>query len=139
MAGAFRRFAVNIRTSGETIPNARNAYSVGKTPPRSPPELIDSRQAMAPAARPQNEEISRAPGETSRRVPHLGHSTPNEYAATIEALISVLQCGQMRTAKGHLSIGTTNNKRNHVRMERSYKEGNGPGKWVKYCRNPRQV
>jgi len=85
MAGAFRRFAVIIRTTGETIPKARTAYRVGKTPPRSPPELLDSHQAIAPAARPQTDEISRVPGETSSRVPHFGHSTPNEYAATSEA------------------------------------------------------
>jgi hypothetical protein len=121
MAGAFRKFAVNIRTSGETIPNARNAYSVGRTPPRSPPKSIDSRHAMAPAARPQRDEISLAPGATSSRVPHLGHSTPNEYATTLEAVISVLQCGQMRTATVHLPIRTTNNKRNRARMERPMK------------------
>src|SRR5450759_3843661 len=111
MAGAFRRFAVNIRTSGETMPNARNAYSVGRTPPRSPPELIDSRHAMAAAARPQRVEIVRVPGATSRRAPHLGHSTPNEYAATFEAVISVLQCGQMRTATAHLPVRTPKDER----------------------------
>src|ERR1019366_4201072 len=104
MAGAFRRFAVNIRTSGETIPNARNAYSVGRTPPRSPPESIDRRHAMVAAATPHRDAIVRVPGATSRRVPHLGHSTPNEYATTFEAVISVLQCGQTRTATAHLSV-----------------------------------
>src|ERR1700688_42848 len=98
MAGAFARFAVNIRTSGETIPNARKAYSVGRTPARSPPELpgwIDSFQAIAPAARPHREDIVRVPVATSSRVSHLGHSTLSERAATSPAGISVLQCGQM--------------------------------------------
>ena len=59
---------------------------------------------MAAAARPKRDEIVRAPGPTSRRVSHLGHSKPYEYAATFEAVISVLQCGQMRTATAYLPI-----------------------------------
>src|SRR5579862_3158113 len=72
---------------------------------------MDSRQAIAPAASPQIVEIVRAPGATSRRVPHLGHSTPNENAITIGAEISVLQCGHVRTATTHLRVTKTNNNR----------------------------
>src|SRR5580700_6847278 len=102
MTGAVRRFAVIIRASAETIPNARNAYSVGRTPLRSPVELLASRQAIAPATKPQTEEIVRAPCATSSRVPHFGHSTLSECAATSGAGILVLQCGQMRAANGLL-------------------------------------
>jgi hypothetical protein len=73
---------------------------------------MDNRQAMAPAASPQIVEIVRAPGATSRRVPHLGQSTPNENARTFGAGISVLQCGHVRTATAHPHVKTTNNNRN---------------------------
>ena len=73
---------------------------------------MDSRQAMAPAASPQIVEIVRAPGATSRRVSHLGHSTPNENAITIGPEISVLQCGHVRTATAHLPVRTTYINRN---------------------------
>jgi len=105
MAGAFCRFAVNIRVSAETMPNARNAYSVGKTPPRSPAEPIESHHAMAAAAKPHREEMVRGPVATSRRTPHFGHTTLSECAATSGAGISVLQWGQTRTATGHLRFG----------------------------------
>jgi hypothetical protein len=88
------------------MPNARNAYSVGNTPLRSPLELFPSRHAIVPAARPHRDEIVRAPGATSSRVPHFGHSTLSECAATSGAGISVLQCGQTRAATGHLPFPT---------------------------------
>ena len=53
---------MNIRTSGDTMPKARNAYSVGRTPLRFPPELFESRHAIAAAARPKNKESVRAAG-----------------------------------------------------------------------------
>src|ERR1035437_7207584 len=105
-AGALRRFAVNIRTSGDTMLKARNAYSVGRTPLRFPPGLLESRHAIAAAARPNNEESVRAPGATSSRVLHWGHSILSEYAATFAAALSVLQCGQRRTATAYLSSNT---------------------------------
>lgn len=104
MAGAFRRFAVNIRTSEDTTPNARIAYTVGRTPPRSPLMPLDARQAMAPAASPQREEIVRDPDVTSSRAPHFGHTISFEYAAVSGAGISVLQWGQIRTATCYLRV-----------------------------------
>jgi len=85
--------------------NARNAYSVGRTPPRSLVEPMESRHAIAPAARPANVEIVRDPGATSSRVPHFGHTISFERAAS-GAGISVLQCGQVRTATIHLQTRT---------------------------------
>jgi hypothetical protein len=117
MAGAFRKFAVYISTSTETTPKARNAYSVGKTAPKSPSAPLESRHAIAPATSPQKEEIVRAPGATSSRVPHFGQSTPNENAATMDEFSSVLQCGQMRTATAHLSVGTHKSNRIPVRKK----------------------
>src|SRR5713226_4500447 len=113
-AGALLRFAVNIRTSGETTPKARNAYSVGRTAPRSPPALLESCHAIAAAARPQKEEIVREAGAISSRALHFGHSMVFEYAVAFAALIPVLQCGQMRTATAHLTVRTPNNKRIRV-------------------------
>jgi hypothetical protein len=72
---------------------------------------------MAAAARPHRVEIVLVPGATSSRVLHWGHSTLSEYAATFAAVISVLQCGQMRTATAHLSFGTPNNKRNRIKKK----------------------
>jgi hypothetical protein len=88
------------------MPNARNAYNVGKTPPRSLVEPVESRHAIAPAARPARVEIVRDPGATSSRVPHFGHSISFERAAASGAEISALQCGHMRTATIHLQTRT---------------------------------
>jgi hypothetical protein len=86
-----RKFAVNIRTSGETTPNARNEYSVGRTSPKSLVEPEESRQAIAPAASPARVEIVREPGATSSFVAHFGHSISFERDAESGAEISVLQ------------------------------------------------
>lgn len=105
---------MNISTSGETIPKARNAYSVGKTAPKSPSEPLDKLQAIAAAASPHKEDIVREPAATSSRVLHCGHSMPLECAATFAAVISDLQCGQMRIANSHLAVRASNNKRFHA-------------------------
>jgi len=86
------------------MPNAKNAYSVGRAPPRSVVELLASRQAIAAAARPHSEEIVLAPGVISSRVPHFGHTALLEWAATSAAGISALQCGHMRTLTAHLAV-----------------------------------
>ena len=62
---------------------------------------LDSRQTIAPAASPQSEAIIREPDVTSSRTPHFGHTMSFEYAAASGAGISVLQCGQIRTATHH--------------------------------------
>src|SRR5579863_5089622 len=95
-----------MSTSGETMPKARNAYRVGRTPPRSLVEPLESRQAIVPAASPQRVEIVRDPEATSSRVPHFGHTMSLEYAAASDAGISALQCGQIRTATAHLPMRT---------------------------------
>jgi hypothetical protein len=101
-AGALLRFAVNIRTSADTTPKARNAYKVGRTAPKSPAEPPEKCHARAAAARPHKEEIVLEPGETSSRAWHFGHSMLFEYPAAFAAAILVLQCGQVRTATVHL-------------------------------------
>ena len=88
------------------MPNARKAYSVGRVPPKSVVEPAESRQAIAPATSPASVEMLRDPGATSSRVPHFGHTISFERAAASGAEISVLQCGQMRTAKAHLPMRT---------------------------------
>src|SRR5260370_34747609 len=103
-----------MRTSGETTPNARNAYSVGRTAPKSPPEPLERRHAIAAAASPHRLEIVRDPGATSSRALHCGHSMLLEYAAAAAAAISALPSGQVRAAPGHLSVLTPNHKRNHT-------------------------
>src|SRR5882762_6776926 len=100
------------------MPKARNAYSVGRTAPKSPLELLERCHTIAAAARPQREEIVREPGATSSRALHFGHSMPLENAAAVAAEISVLQCGQMRMATAHLSVQRTNNRRNHATKKR---------------------
>src|ERR1700704_2162908 len=125
-----------MRTSGETAPNERNAYSVGRTAPKSPPEPLERRHAIAAAASPHRVEIVRDPGATSSRALHCGHSMLLEYAAAIAAVISALQCGQIRTATIHLPVWTPNNKRNQPAKKRdtrsegsrrvSTKEGSTP-------------
>lgn len=107
------------------MPKARNAYSVGSTPPRSPLKPPARCHAMAAAASPQNDEIVRAPGATSSRVLQRGHSMLLENAATLAAEISALQCGQMRTATVHPSVRTLNNRRS-----RAVKKS---GKLVRFC------
>src|SRR5882762_2999093 len=107
-----------MRTSGETMPNARNAYSVGRTAPKSPPEPLERRHAIAAAASPHRVEIVRDAGATSSRALHCGHSMLLEYAAAFAAVISALQCGQMRMATVHLSVQRLNNKRNRTAMKR---------------------
>src|ERR1700731_4875106 len=77
---------------------------------------------MAPATRPQKDEMVREPGAPSSRVSHFGHSISLEYATARAAGISALQCGQMRTATRHPSVGTPNNKR----MGRQRKEKASP-------------
>jgi len=116
--GALRRFAVNISASGETTPNARNAYNVGRTPPRSLVEPLESRQTMAPAASPARVEIVRELEATSSRVPHFGHSMSFDRAAATGAGISVLQWGHMRTATAHLPVRTPYNSRSGAPMKR---------------------
>jgi hypothetical protein len=47
-----------------------------------------------------------------------------EYAAAFAAEISVLQCGQMRTATAHLSVRASNNRRNQaVKKRETPREG----------------
>jgi hypothetical protein len=97
-----------MRTSGETTPKARKAYSVGRTAPKSPPESLERRHAIAAAASPHRVEIVRDPGATSSRALHFGHSMLLEYAEAFAAVISALQCGQIRTATPHLTVRTLN-------------------------------
>src|SRR5260370_8951959 len=101
-----------MRTSGETTPNARNAYSVGRTAPKSPPESLERRHAIAAATSPHRVEIVRDPGATSSRALHCGHSMLLEYAAAVATVISAFQGGQMLTATVHPSGRAPNNKRN---------------------------
>lgn len=100
------------------MPNARKAYSVGRTSPRSLVDPAESRQAIAPAASPANVEIVRDPGATSSRAPHFGHSMSFVRAADSGAEISVLQCGQMRTATVHLTVQTPYSNRSDAPMKR---------------------
>jgi len=87
------------------MPKARNAYSVGNTPPKSVGDPEESRHAIVPAASPQIVDMVREPEATSSRAPHFGHSMSFERATEMGAEISVLQCGQMRTATVHLHKG----------------------------------
>lgn len=103
-------------------PKARNAYTVGRTAPKSPLAPLERCHTIAAAASPQREEIVREPGATSSRALHCGHSMLLENAAAFAAEISVLQCGQIRTATAHLSIQTPYNKRNDARMKRESSE-----------------
>src|SRR5258707_11896430 len=134
-----------MSTRVETAPNATNAYRVDRIVPKSPPEPLERRHAIAAAASPHRVEIVRDPGATSSRDLHCGHSMLLEYAAAIAAVISALQCGQMRTATVHLPVRTPNNKRNHTAKKRetrwecsrraSTKEGSTPkrcGAWASW-------
>src|SRR3977135_3261574 len=112
-----------MRTSGETTPNARKAHRVGRRAPQHPPDPRERRNAIAAAASPHRVEIVRDPGATSSRALHRGHSMLLEYAAAVAAVISALQCGQMRTATVHLSVRTPNNKRNHTATKRENPRG----------------
>lgn len=91
-----------MTTRGETIPKARKAYTVGRMDPRSPPEPLPRRQAIAAAASPHTEEIVRVHELISSLLPHLGQTMSLESAAASGAGISALQCGHVRTAKPHL-------------------------------------
>jgi hypothetical protein len=82
---------VNIITTDETIPKARNTYSVGNTAPRSPDKPLESCQTTAPAASPARVATVRDPEATSSRFSHVGHAMSFVHATVSGAGISVLQ------------------------------------------------